>query len=211
MVGKVNLSLSEEQFVPRRRVLQIMGAAIATALLSNIAPVHANEALEDQFFQISKKTTGHANLDPIIARRLLSALRTVFPSYDEKISQLAKHITDDDTPEDILTKANTCGQSDTVHNLIAAWYIGTATRHMNAPVIAYYNALMYQPTRDALPVPTYCFAEPGWWAQDPPPLGISVQSPKNISPPAPPPVAVETKPPPTTSLKPHLPTSHGRH
>ena len=61
--------------------------------------------------------------------------------------------------------------------LVAAWYTGCVSESANAPIVAYDDALMYRPTRDALPVPTYCLGGPAWWTTDPPPLGIAVAAP----------------------------------
>nr|WP_294917386.1 sugar dehydrogenase complex small subunit [uncultured Neokomagataea sp.] len=211
MVDRGDFSLLKEVALPRRRVLQVMGAAITTALLNEVTPAHAGEVLNNTFFQLSQQVTGCSTLDRIISQRLLTALQSIFPHYEQEIHDLVVYINNNDTPEKILQEAEKIGKVDTVHNLIAAWYIGSATRHMNAPMVAYYDALMYHPTRDALPVPTYCFAEPGWWTQDPPPLGIPVHSSKVITPPAPPPVAVEAKPAPAVPLKPHRPSHYKGH
>ncbi|WP_157070830.1 sugar dehydrogenase complex small subunit [Neokomagataea thailandica] len=211
MVDKVNSSSIDKPLLPRRHMLHIMGAAITATFLSDSFVVHASESLENDFFRLSQKITGRMTLDPVISGRLLHALQSIFLDYDTKIRDLISYIDKHDTPGDILRIAQEHGQADTVHNLIAAWYMGTVTQRMNAPMVAYYDALMYRPTQDALPVPTYCFAEPGWWTQDPPPLGVSVQSPKAVTPPAPPPVAVETKPAPAAPLKPHRPLYHKGH
>lgn len=217
-INKPDFTISPERQSPikaygfsRRGVLKGLGAAVSAAFFAHKTIAYASDELENGFFNISCSVTGHHDLDPIIAQRLFNALRTVFSDYDQKLNQLSAHINLSDTPADILQKAQETGYADTVHDLVAAWYIGTADRRMNAPMVSYYDALMYRPTRDALPVPTYCFAEPGWWTQPPPELGISVQSPKDNVPPAPLPAAVETKPAPAVPLRPHLPAKHKEH
>src|SRR5262249_23302490 len=59
---------------------------------------------------------------------------------------------------------------ETAHRIIFGWYAGVVDESPTAEVFAYEQALMYQPTRDAVPIPTYSFNGPNHWTQIDPPL-----------------------------------------
>lgn len=158
------------------------------------------------FLEISRAITGHSDLDPVISARLCSAMQATFPGYTDTIRALSSLIASGGEPKDILERSGDLRGA--VLALNAAWYTGSVEDKTNAPMVTYYNALMYQPTRDGLPVPTYCFNRPGWWTEDPPELGIPVRAPAPATPPAPVPQGVVGKTPSQTPpLKPIKPTS----
>ncbi|QDH17229.1 sugar dehydrogenase complex small subunit [Swingsia samuiensis] len=162
---------------------------------------------ETAFLAISQTITGHSSLDPILARRLFSAMELTFPDFKEKVRNLHTLLAPNQSPQDLLAHAGS--HRDDLLLLNAAWYMGSTEDKTNAPMVAYMDALMYQPTQDALPVPTYCFNEPGWWTAAPPPLGVPTHAPLPKEPAAPVPVAV-TAPqnlPQTPALKPIIPKS----
>jgi len=191
----------------RRTLLATLGAATAAGTLPTAARANAPTTAET-FLSVSRAVTGRTDLDPTLATRLLAAMVETFPGYTTRLTALAAVTQAGGTPEDILPRAEQVNVAATMKQLIAAWYTGSSRNTMHAPMVAYYDALMYRPTRDALPVPTYCFAEPGWWTQIPPALGIPATAPKPATPPPPPPVAVETKPPPTTKVLPNKAPPH---
>ena len=67
-----------------------------------------------------------------------------------------------------MAAARQAGLQDLASDIVAAWYTGTVGRGPTAVVVAYEEALMYQPVRDALTVPTYCSYGPLWWTAAPP-------------------------------------------
>ncbi|MFS3137278.1 sugar dehydrogenase complex small subunit [Gluconacetobacter sacchari] len=149
------------------------------------------------FLSVSRAVTGHADLDPIIARRLFAAMRATFPEYRDRIGRLFDLVAQGGSPKEILARSGDL-KGDLLA-LIAAWYTGSVEDRTNAPMVAYDDALMYRPTRDGLPVPTYCFGRPGWWAEPPPPLGIPVRASLPAMPPAPVPQGIESRTPPQTT------------
>ena len=56
------------------------------------------------------------------------------------------------------------------HPIIFGWYAGVVDESPNAEVFAYEEALMYQPTKDAVALPTYSFNGPDHWTDVDPPL-----------------------------------------
>ena len=54
--------------------------------------------------------------------------------------------------------------------IISAWYLGVVIDESGAEVIAYEQALMYQPTRDVMTIPSYAKSGPNGWNAYAPPL-----------------------------------------
>jgi hypothetical protein len=59
---------------------------------------------------------------------------------------------------------------DTARQIIFGWYAGVVDESPTAEVFAYEDALMYQPTKDAVALPTYSFNGPNHWTDVDPPL-----------------------------------------
>jgi fructose 5-dehydrogenase small subunit len=59
---------------------------------------------------------------------------------------------------------------DSAHQIIFGWYAGVVDESPTAEVFAYEEALMYQPTKDAVALPTYSFNGPNHWTDVDPPL-----------------------------------------
>ncbi|GBQ37400.1 hypothetical protein HLH34_08755 [Gluconacetobacter azotocaptans] len=194
-----------------RRTLMM---ATAVAGVSTLAPemlapgraaARALSADEARFLAVSKAVTGHQDLNPDIATRLFAAMVRTFPGYGARIEALSHLTGGGGAPEEILARAEEANQRQTMLGLVAAWFTGSVQDKTNAPMVAYYDALMYRPTHDALPVPTYCFAAPAWWTEAPPPLGVPVTSPVPVPAPAPPPVGIQSPPPPQSKILPTKP------
>jgi fructose 5-dehydrogenase small subunit len=191
--------------VSRRTLMIASMAALSSALGEFALCVPSAEGRDlnedaDIFLKTSCAVTGFQDLDPEMATRLQAAMRKAFPGYDTQFAALARLAAGGGQPGEILARADTPDLELAVMTLVAAWYMGSAANTLNAPMVAYYDALMYRPTRDALPVPTYCFGTPGWWTQDPPALGVPVAAPVMASAPAPAPAAVESKAPPASPV-----------
>ena len=59
---------------------------------------------------------------------------------------------------------------ETALAIISAWYLGVVSDAPDAEVFAYEYALMYQPTRDVMTIPSYAISGPNAWTADPPAL-----------------------------------------
>lgn len=203
--------LSSGTPLPGRRSLllgTIMGSvsvAIGNSVLGR-ANALAAPPLDETFLSVSKAITGRPDLDPVLSSRLCAAMQTTFPAYASTIQSLARITAQGGQPHEILDRSGDLKKAFLALN--AAWYTGSTEDKTNAPMVAYYDALMYQPTKDGLPVPTYCFGRPGWWTEAPPPLGIPIHAPLPATPPPPAPPGVESKiPPQSPPLKPITPSS----
>lgn len=54
--------------------------------------------------------------------------------------------------------------------IISAWYLGVISNTPDAEVFAFEYALMYQPTRDVMTIPSYAISGPNRWSAEAPPL-----------------------------------------
>ena len=102
------------------------------------------------------------------AQRILQAASAVSASFSPHVQALTA-LTDGSTDAaSLLAAADAAGLKEHALAIVATWYTGTVTGPEKSQVVAYQQALMYRPVSDGLPVPTYCFNGPLWWAQKPP-------------------------------------------
>jgi fructose 5-dehydrogenase small subunit len=59
---------------------------------------------------------------------------------------------------------------DTALAIISAWYTGVVVDEPGYKVFAFELALMYQPTRDVMTIPSYAISGPNGWNSSAPPL-----------------------------------------
>ena len=121
------------------------------------------------FLALSRALTDRHGLNPVTAQRIEAAL---VPSGVRQAGELPKLIalaTNSASGKDLLQAASDAGLKDLAQDIVAAWYTGTVGQGPKAVVVAYQEALMYQPVRDALTVPTYCSYGPLWWKDTTPP------------------------------------------
>ncbi len=199
------LPTSQESSSLTRRELLVAGGGLLGCLVIGAglavwakgAPISvATTPTSIRFLSLSRSLTGHADLDPVLASRLYAALVGVRSDFQNEMSQLAALAPAVLSPGQLLAKAGEAGLKEAALAIVAAWYTGSVVDAMNAPMVAYRDALMYRTVSDGLPVPTYCFARPGWWVGDPPELGIAVVVPRHFEPAPPPPAAVLSTPKP---------------
>jgi hypothetical protein len=164
-----------EEFSLTRRKL-VVGAVIFSGgmlpLLDGCAraPVSSAPALAPKFMEVSSLLIDH-RLDADVGARMSVSMHRLNPGLDEDIGAIidiakkkkAKLVEDffPDIPQGRL--------KDTALAIISAWYTGVVEHSPDAEVFAFETALMYQPTRDVMTIPTYAISRPnGWNAQVPP-------------------------------------------
>lgn len=171
-----------QHFLPmRRKVLLGIGAGIgalalpALALSLDGATVAARSvapAAGPAFMAVSRRLTERTTLSPITAARLEAALVAQDPSFSSSVEALAKLLEDrPQAPASELFAAGSslpAGVSATATSILAGWYLGAAGTAPDAPVIAYHDALMFDPVRDVVAPPSYCREAPGYWTARPP-------------------------------------------
>jgi hypothetical protein len=159
----------------RRRVLvgalMVGGIAALETLPAIAAPASWSEESVARFMEISSLLIPH-RLNEEIGKRISAAMSALNPSLSDQITELlaiagkrnARVVEDffPDVPEGLL--------KETALAIISAWYLGVVTDGPDAEVFAYEHALMYQPTRDVMTIPSYAISAPNGWTADAPPL-----------------------------------------
>lgn len=145
----------------------ILAAQTSSAASTAAAPAAASLA-DPGFLLLSQRLTDHANINPVTAQRIRNALAPAGVKQAAQVDQLIALAGQHTTAESLLEAATQVGLKDLALGIVAAWYTGTVGQGTSAVMVAYEEALMYQPVRDGLTVPTYCNFGPLWWTGMPP-------------------------------------------
>jgi fructose 5-dehydrogenase small subunit len=165
-------------FALDRREILAGGLALVGGL--GLATPTASSAAEDtawsgessaRFMQLSSLLIPH-RLNEGVGRRIGAAMSALNPSLAEQVTELLAiarkknaRIVEDffpDLPEGPL--------KETALAIISAWYLGVVTDAPDAEVFTYAHALMYQPTKDVMTIPSYAISAPNAWSAEAPPL-----------------------------------------
>lgn len=154
----------------RRKVL-IGGTLLAGSLAARPALPALLPESETQFMKLSKLLIPH-QLDAEIGKRIVAALTAIRPSLSQDVPALLAIASKKDARivEDFFPDVPEGPLKETALSIISAWYMGVAVDAPDAQVFAYENALMYQPTRDVMTIPSYAKSGPNGWNADAPPL-----------------------------------------
>lgn len=178
---KMGLPHGSEPVLNRRWVL-LSGVGLAALLAAKqwspsaqaqtaaLAAAPSSSPATQAFLKFSQTITDKPALSAITAERILQAATAVsasFAAHLDVLTALADRYTD---AQSLLGAADAAGLKDDALASVAVWYTGTVTGAKGSQLVAYQQALMYQPVNDGLPVPTYCFKGPLWWTQTPPGL-----------------------------------------
>jgi hypothetical protein len=167
---------SPTAFTLSRRYVLIGGLFVGgTAALPTVPAIAAPTPLSDQsaaqFMEISLLLVPH-RLNAEVGKRMGAAMAALNPLLPQQIDGLlsiarqknARIVEDffDDVPDGPL--------KETALAIVSAWYLGVVTDAPDAEVFAYEYALMYQPTRDVMTIPSYAISGPNGWSAEAPPL-----------------------------------------
>lgn len=153
--------------------LMLAGAATLSAVSPAFSALPAPSSdFTAQFMDISALLIPH-RLDPVIGERTAAAMLARNPQLPEQIATLldiaktrnAKIVEDffPDVPDGTV--------KDAALAIIAAWYMGVVSDETGAEVFAFEKALMFQPTRDVMTIPSYAKSGPNGWNAEAPALG----------------------------------------
>ncbi|MDN7879649.1 sugar dehydrogenase complex small subunit [Burkholderia aenigmatica] len=163
--------------ITRRAALKVMAAALTQVGLLTAAPGYAfaqQPSLDAKtFLALSQALTGHTNLDPMTARRLIDAFHRTDAGFAARAAALAQRMRAGQTPAQLLADADGAGLHDTALAIVAAWYTGTVGHGQKAVMVTYADALMYGTVHDGMSAPTYCSNGPLWWTAEPPPADVA--------------------------------------
>jgi fructose 5-dehydrogenase small subunit len=146
--------------------------ALASSTRVVAAPLDPSMALPaPKFMEVSSLLIDH-KLSGDVGARLAAAMSSIHPGIAQDVDQIleiarrknAKIVEDffPDLPEGRL--------KDTALAIIAAWYTGVVVDAPGSTVFAFELALMYQPTRDVMTIPSYAISGPNGWNASAPPL-----------------------------------------
>ncbi|MBN3757561.1 sorbitol dehydrogenase [Paraburkholderia sp. Tr-20389] len=146
------------------------------ARVAGIAPAFADTPPPtgggfDAFLALSGKLTGHTSFDTVQGKRAYDALSRADNQFAQNVAALNSWIqTHGGVPSDIVTQALQAEQphlAKTVSAITRAWYLGVVGEMPNVQVIAYERALMFEPVKDILTIPSYCRDVPFYWTRKP--------------------------------------------
>lgn len=162
-------------FLSRRKLLAFSGACLTIAAIGTPSKgstqdvVASNRDSISDFMQLSAFATGHKNLDLSIGSALLLAFEAQKHDFSTQIKALREHITKNNYQD--VEALDAAMKDDPLHptllQIIRAWYSGVIEDGTNVKVYAFEKALMYQPSRDVVVIPTYAHNGPNYWVSEP--------------------------------------------
>ena len=162
-------SLARRDFLAGSVVL--MGALASSARVV-AAPLNASTALPaPKFMEVSSLLIDH-KLDGDVGARMAAAISSVHPGIEQDIDQILQiaHKNNAKIVEDFFPDLPEGRLKDTALAIISAWYTGVIVDAPGSTVFAFELALMYQPTRDVMTIPSYAISGPNGWNASAPPL-----------------------------------------
>jgi len=165
-----------EEFSLTRRKLVIGGILVTGGLV--VAPrlgaqptrVDTSE-FSTRFMEVSALLIDH-HLDVDVGARLAVAMKQLNPAIEQHIDGIVAIAKKKDARivEDFFSDLPEGALTETALAIISAWYMGVVVDAPDAEVFAYELALMYQPTRDVMTIPSYAISGPNGWNAHAPPL-----------------------------------------
>jgi len=151
--------------------LALSGSWMRSALAQSATGAEASHSAN--FLTLSHLLTGRSQLDARQGERLYAALSASDKDFAAKVaalSDVARQGSFGDVEKlTSVLDAQHPELAKSLRSIVAAWYTGVVGDGPNArTVIAYADALMFQPVRDVLVPPTYCQAAPNYWVAQPP-------------------------------------------
>ena len=172
--------ITQTEPISRRTLLKTGATALGMAVLgaSMQKVVQAAGGVEtatavsvDRFLAASKCLIQH-ELSPDVGARMAGILYAKIPTFDVDLDAIISTARERNSKvvEDFFDALPDGHVKDSAHQIIFGWYAGVVDESPTAEVFAYEEALMYQPTKDAVALPTYSFNGPNNWTDVDPPL-----------------------------------------
>jgi hypothetical protein len=125
----------------------------------------------DAFLALSQRLTGRTGLDATLGKRIYDALAKSDSQFTQNVDALNTRLqARGSVLSDTVTQALQTGQTalaKSVGAIMRAWYLGLVGDMPHVNVVAYEKALMFEPVKDVLTIPSYCRDAPFYWAQKP--------------------------------------------
>ncbi|MBU7441063.1 sorbitol dehydrogenase family protein [Paraburkholderia fungorum] len=161
----------------------VLGACAAAAALafagagrsfSWVAPAFADAPAGgglDAFLALSQRLTGRTGFDAVLGKRVYDALAKSDSQFAQNVAALNTWLQGHGgVPSDTVTQALEADQpalAKSVSAIMRAWYLGLVGDMPHVDVVAYEKALMFEPVKDVLTIPSYCRDVPFYWTQKP--------------------------------------------
>ncbi|MFP3568972.1 sugar dehydrogenase complex small subunit [Paraburkholderia sp. SIMBA_030] len=174
-------SSSFSSSVSSSRRAWVLGACAAAAALafagagrslSWIAPAFADAPAGgglDAFLALSQRLTGRASFDTVLGKRVYDALVKSDSQFIQNIAALNTWLQGHGgVPSDTVTQALQVDRpalARSVSAIMRAWYLGLVGDMPRVQVVAYEKALMFDPVKDVLTIPSYCRDVPFYWTR----------------------------------------------
>jgi hypothetical protein len=151
--------------------LFIGGIAALSMLPAIAAPTSWSDQSAARFMEISRLLVPH-RLNEAVGKRMGAAMGALNPLLSQQMEGLLSIARQKDARivEDFFADVPDGPLKDAALSIISAWYLGVVTDAPDAEVFAYEYALMYQPTRDVMTIPSYAISGPNRWTVETPPL-----------------------------------------
>lgn len=151
------------------------GAGRSFRALSWIAPALADAPPAggglDAFLALSQRLTGRTAFDVVLGQRVYGALVKADSQFTQNVAALNTWLQGHGgVPSDTVTQALQVEQpalAKSVSAIMRAWYLGLVGELPHVEVVAYEKALMFDPVKDVLTVPSYCRDVPFYWTRKP--------------------------------------------
>jgi hypothetical protein len=166
--------------ISRRMMVKVGASAVGLAVLGAspepaaqaTAEVEAAVALNSDKFMAASHFLIQHRLSSGVGARMAAILNTKIPTLDADLDAIIRTAKEKHAKvvEDFFDALPEGQVKDTAHQIIFGWYAGVIDESPTAEVFAYEEALMYQPTKDAVALPTYSFNGPNHWTDVDPPL-----------------------------------------
>lgn len=154
----------------RRNLLRGSVALGLTALVTGVMPwqsVLAAQVSNDDFVVLSQFLVSRP-VNPVLAARYFAALDKRAPNFSTNaiaLKQLIEASGYKHVDEYLAQPEPDASLKATATSIISAWYLGIVGEPADAELVAYSQALMYQPTHGILIIPTYGGGPATWGAK----------------------------------------------
>jgi len=125
----------------------------------------------DAFVALSQQLTGRSTLDAGLGKRIYDAMAKSDTAFTANVTALNNWLkSHGGVPSDTVTAALHADDphlAKTVGQIMRAWYLGLVGELPTVQVLAYEHALMFDPVKDVLTIPSYCRDVPFYWTAKP--------------------------------------------
>lgn len=152
--------------VNRRQLFLLGTAAVLSSQLPSFA-LAATHDLETRFFEVSRRLVNH-DLSPAVGHRIAVYAKASHPNLGDMLDRISAAATARNASkvEDFFDDLPQGELRDFAYWVISAWYTGSSSQDRDATLFTYEEALLYQPTIDMVPIPTFGFSAPNGWGND---------------------------------------------